>query len=41
MNNKHHNSDALQVTIQLLVMTTKEIYMRTEAVCAKCQNVER
>ena len=27
--------------IQLLVVTTKEIYTRTQAVCAKCLNVKR
>ena len=41
MNSKHHKSDALQVAIQLLVVTTKEIYMRIQAMCAKRLNVER
>ena len=36
-----HKSDAVEVAIQLLVVTTKEIYMRTQAVCAKRLNVER
>ena len=31
MNSKHHKSDALQVAIQLLVVTTKEIYMWTQS----------
>ena len=35
MNSKHNKSDAFQVAIQLLVMTTTEIHMRTEAVRAK------
>ena len=35
MNSKHQKSDAFQVAIQLLVVTAKEIYMRTQAVCAK------
>ena len=30
MNSKHHKSDAFQVTTQLLVVTTREIYMRTQ-----------
>ena len=34
MNNKNHKNDVFQVAIQLLVVTTKEIYMRTQAVCA-------
>ena len=41
MNNKHHKSDAFQVAIQLLVVTTKEINMSTQAVCAKRLNVVR
>ena len=40
MRSKHHKSDVFQVTIQLLVVTTKEIYMRAQAVCAKRLNVE-
>ena len=34
-------SVAYQDAIQLLVVTTSEIYMRTQAVCAKSVNVER
>ena len=30
-----------QVTIQLLMVATKEIYMRTQGVCAKGLNAER
>ena len=42
MNNKHHKSDAFQVSIQLIVVTTKgNIYMKTQAVCAKRLNVEK
>ena len=40
MNRKHHKSDGFQVAIQLLVVTTKEIYMATQAVCAKGLNVD-
>ena len=32
MNNKHHKSDAFQVAILLPALTTREIYMRTQAV---------
>ena len=35
MNSKHNKSDAFQGATQLLVMTTTEIHMRTEAVRAK------
>ena len=35
MNSKHHKSDAFQVAIQLLLVTTKEIHMIAKAVCAK------
>ena len=41
MNSKHHKNDAFQVAIQLLVVTTREIYMRTQVVCAKRLNIER
>ena len=41
MNSKHHKSDVFQVTIQLLVVTAREIYMRTQAVCTTHLNVER
>ena len=41
MNSKYRKSDAFQVAIQLLVVTTKEIYMRTQAVCVKRLNAER
>ena len=34
MNSKHHKSDAVQVAIQLLVVTSRETYIRTQAVCA-------
>ena len=37
---KHHKSDAFQVPIQLLVVTTLETYMKIQAVCAKRLNVE-
>ena len=33
--NPNDAMDVFQVAIQLLVVTTKEIYMRTQAVCAK------
>ena len=32
MNSKHHKSDSFQVAIQLLVVTTKEMYMGTQVV---------
>ena len=38
MNSKHYKSDAFQVTIQLLVVTAREINMRTQAVYAKRLN---
>ena len=38
MNSKQNKSDAFQAAIQLLVVTTREIYMRTQAVCAKDYN---
>ena len=41
MNSKHRKSDALQVAIQMFVVTTREIYMRTQAVSAKRLNVEK
>ena len=41
MKNQCYKSDAFEVVIQLLVVTIKEIYLRTQAVCAKCLNVER
>ena len=41
MNSKYHKSDAFQAAIQLLVVTTKETYMSTQAVCAKRLNVVR
>ena len=41
MNSRHHNNDAFQVVIQLFVVTTREIYIRLEAVCAKGLNVKR
>ena len=41
MNSKHHKNDTFQATIQLLVVTAKEKYKRTQAVCAKRLNVER
>ena len=31
MNSKHTKSDVFQVAIQLLVVTTRKIYMRTQA----------
>ena len=31
MNSKHHKKDATQVAIQLPVVTTREIYKRTQA----------
>ena len=34
-NSKHYKSDAVQGAIHLLVVATREIYMRTQAVCAK------
>ena len=40
MNSKHQKSDAFQVTIQLRVATTKEIYIRTQATFAKRLNVK-
>ena len=40
MNSRHRKSDAFQVAIQLLVVTTKEICMRIHAVCSKRLNVE-
>ena len=40
MNTRYYKSDAFQVAIQLLVVTTREIYIRTQAVCAKRLNVE-
>lgn len=41
MSYKHHKGDAFQVTIQLLMVVAKEIYMRTQGVCAKGVNAER
>ena len=48
MNSKHHKSNAFhhstnstKVLIQLIVVTYREIYMRTQAVCPKHLNVER
>ena len=35
------SSDAFQVTIQLLVVTTREMYMRKQAMSARLLNVER
>ena len=40
MNSKHHESDAFEAAIQMLVMTTKEICKRTQAVCAKRLNLK-
>ena len=40
MTSKPHKKDAFQDAIQLLVVTTREMYMRTQAVCAKRLNVE-
>ena len=34
-NSKHYESDAIQGAIHLLVVATREIYMGTQAVCAK------
>ena len=41
MNCKHHKSDAYQVAIQLLVVTTIEEFIRTLAVSAKRLNVNK
>ena len=41
MKGRNHKSDAFQVAIQLLVVTTREVYMRTQVVCAKRLNFER
>ena len=41
MNGNHQKSDAFQVVIQLLVVTTREVCMRTQAACGKRLNVER
>ena len=41
LNSKNHKSDAFQVTTQLLLVTTREIWMRTQAVCVKRLAVER
>ena len=41
MYSKHHKSDAFQVTIQLLVVTIRKIYMRTQAIIGKRLNIER
>ena len=41
MNSDYYKSNAYQLAIQLLVVTTREIYIRTQAVSAKCLNVER
>ena len=41
MKTKHHKSEAFQVVIQLVVVTTKEIYIRTQAVYGKRPYVER
>ena len=38
INSKHQKSDAFQVTIELLVVTARKIYIKTQAVCAKCLN---
>ena len=35
MSSKRHKSNASEVAIQLLVFTTRETYIRTQAVCAK------
>ena len=37
---QNYKSDAFHVTIQLLVFTTREIYVRTQVVRAKRLNVE-
>ena len=38
INSKHQKSDAFQVAIQLLVVTARKIYIKTQAVHAKCLN---
>ena len=41
MNSKHHKSDTFLITITLFVVTAREIYMRTQAVCPKRLHVEK
>ena len=41
MNSDYYKSNGYQLTIQLLVVSTREIYIRTQAVSAKRLNVER